>query len=500
MRTLFIVMDSLNRHFLSAYAQGTAHQDLVALTPNIDRLAQRGVVFDNHYCGSMPCMPARRELFTGRLNFLETPWSPLMPWDDCLQPELRRQKGTYSHLITDHYHYFHSGGEGYHTRFDTWEFERGQEGDVWRPLVEEPATPNFRGKNRRAYWVNREFMDLERDGDYPTPRCFQRAIEFVDNNHESDNWHLHLEVFDPHEPFMCPSRYREMYGDTWPTDRHFDWPSYAPVEEGPEAVEHIRRSYCGALTMADLWLGKLLDRLDELDMWKDTAVVLTTDHGHLLGDHGYWAKNYMFDYQELVHIPLIVCAPDAAAAGAPGSAATGAGQRVQALTATMDLMPTFCDWFGAEVPAHVHGRSIQHLLEGHETHHDAVLYGYFGKDINLTDGHYTYCRQPLPDSIAHHHTLMPCSFADFHGRQQLARAEMGVFLPHTHDVPHLRMAVPSHRHRDAPDYNPIYDVLEDPRQQYPIRDAALETRLAGQMRELMQRCDAPESQYTRVGL
>jgi len=490
MRTLFILMDSLNRHFLDAYASPG-----LARTPNIDRLARRGTVFDNHYCGSMPCMPARRELFTGRLNFLETPWSPIMPWDDCLQPELRRQKGTYSHLITDHYHYYHSGGEAYHTRFDSWEFERGQEGDLWHPLVQEPPVPEFRGKNRRPYWVNRQFMDLERDEDYPTPRCFQRAIEFVENNRDADNWHLHLEVFDPHEPFMCPSRYREMYDDTWSDDYHFDWPAYAPVEEGPEAVEHIRKSYCGTLTMADVWLGKLLDRMEELDMWKDTAVVLTTDHGHLLGDHGYWAKNYMFDYQELVHIPLIVCAP-----GTAGPGATGTGRRVQALTTTVDLMPTLSEWFGADLPPHVHGRSIQHLLEGDDEHHDAVLYGYFGKDINLTDGRHTYCRQPLPGSVAHHHTLMPCGFFDFLGRESLAGAEHGLFLPHTHGIPHLRLAVPSHRHRDAPDYNPIYDVVEDPRQEQPIRDAALEDQLAGRMRELMARCDAPESQYARVGL
>lgn len=76
-------------------------------------------------------MPARREMMTGRYNLMETPWGPIEPWDTCLPPELDRQKGVYSHMITDHYHYFHKGGYGYHTRFNSWEFERGQEGDVW---------------------------------------------------------------------------------------------------------------------------------------------------------------------------------------------------------------------------------------------------------------------------------------------------------------------------------------------------------------------------------
>ena len=263
MRTIFITLDSLNRHYLNCYDPKAWVQ-----TPNIDRLAERGLVFDNHYCGSMPCMPARREMYTGRINFLETPWSPIQPWDDCLQPELWRQNGTYSHMITDHYHYFHSGGECYHTRFNSWEFQRGQEGDVWRPLVDDPDIPDFAGKNRRAYWVNREFMDLENDLDYSTPQCFEQAIDFIERNHRTDNWNLHLECFDPHEPFACPRKYRDMYEDTW-DEFHFDWPDYAPVEQDEAAVAHIRKCYAGTLTMADVWLGKLLDKMDELDAWRE---------------------------------------------------------------------------------------------------------------------------------------------------------------------------------------------------------------------------------------
>lgn len=482
MRTIFILMDSLNRHYLNAYGANWIH------TPNIDRLAGQGAVFDNHWCGSMPCMPARREMFTGRLNFLETPWGCVEPWDQCLPPLLRKQKSTYSHLITDHYHYFHSGGEGYHTLFDSWEFQRGQEGDLWHPLVKDPEIPPFRGKNRRAYWVNRLWQDRENDLDYPTPQCFERAIEFVQKNHQADNWHLHLEVFDPHEPFVCPSKYRQMYSDDWAGGFHFDWPSYAPVEEDEAAVRHIRKCYAGTLTMADVWLGKLLAKLDELDMWKDTTVVLTTDHGHLLGEHGYWAKNYMFDYARLAHIPMIVCSPQ------------GSPRRVSALTASMDLMPTFMDLHGGELPPHVHGKSVRGLLSADAAHHDAVLFGYFGKDVNLFDGRYTYCRQPLEGSQVHHHTLMPRQFHDFVSPDRLRKAEFGVFLPHSRGIPCMRFAVPSTRHRDATAYNPIYDLQTDPEQAQVIHDDALESRLAGRMKELLRRHEAPACQYARLGL
>ncbi|MCI8622424.1 MAG: sulfatase [Provencibacterium sp.] len=481
MKTIFLLMDSLNRHYLEAYGGQVK-------TPNLDRLIARSLRFDNHWCGSMPCMPARRELMTGRLNFLEAPWGAIEPWDDCLPVELRRQKRVYSHLITDHYHYFHGGGEGYHTLFDSWEFERGQEGDVWHPLVKEPEIPVFRGKNRRAYWVNRTFIDPEQDESYPTPRCFMRAMEFLENNHSADNWHLHLEVFDPHEPFVCPKKYRDLYQDDWKGPYHFDWPPYAAVTEGPEAVQHIRRSYAGVLSMADVWLGKLLDKMDELDMWKDTVLILTTDHGHLLGEHGYWAKNYMFDYRELAQLPLFICAPSVS----PG--------RRQALTASMDIMPTLMQLHGARLPDGVHGRSLCHLLHQEESHHDAVLYGYFGKDINLFNGRYTYCRQPLNGSVVHRHTLMPTSTAGFIDREQLQRAEMGIFLRYCHDIPQLRIAVPSHRHADAPDFNPIYDLDSDPWQEHPLRSPGLEKNLEETMGRLLDRFDAPDCQYVRTGL
>lgn len=485
MKTIFILMDSLNRHYLTAYGADRVR------TPNIDRLAERGIVFDCHYAGSLPCMPARRELMTGRLNFLEAPWGPVEPWDDCLPAELRTQKGTYCHIVTDHYHYFESGGEAYHTLFDTWELERGQEGDEWHPLVKEPEIPKFIGKNRRPYWVNRQFFNSENEEEYPTPRCFQRAIDFLENNGREDNWHLHLEVFDPHEPFVCPKKYRDLYNDTWTGPYHFDWPPYREVEEGPEAVEHIRKSYAGVLTMADVWLGKFLDKMDEMDLWKDTVVIFTTDHGHLLGEHGYWAKNYMFDYQELVHLPLIICTPDTAFCH----------RRISELTAAMDLMPTLMDLYGAKIPEGVHGVSLLPLIRGEKTVlHEGVLYGYFGKDINLFDGRYSYCRQPKDGSTVYHYTLMPRGTKGFIDRQILAEAEFGCFLENTHGVPQMKIPRKSHRHKHAPDYHLIYDIKEDPGQTTPIRDEKLEKDLKEKMIKLLNWYHAPECQFERTGL
>ena len=121
MKTVLLLYDSLTLKSLSCY--GGLHP-----TPNFDRLAARSVQFDRHFVGSLPCMPARRDLQTGRLNFLHRSWGPLEPFD-VTTTGLMRQAGVHSHLVTDHYHYFENGGATYHTAFDSWDFIRGQEAD-----------------------------------------------------------------------------------------------------------------------------------------------------------------------------------------------------------------------------------------------------------------------------------------------------------------------------------------------------------------------------------
>lgn len=491
MKTILILMDSLNRHYLNAYGGEWVK------TPNIDRLAEKSMVYNNHYCGSMPCMPARREMWTGRYNFLETPWCPLQPFDNCVTTELKKQKGVYSHLISDHYHYWEMPGTGYNLVFDTWEFIRGQEGDPWKPMVGEPEIPEAKGRGETAQnlwrqdWVNRSFMDKENDEDYPTVQCFQKAEEFLDINHNEDNWHLHLEVFDPHEPFFCPEEYHKMYDDQWDKPYHFDWPNYAPVDmekEGQEAIDHIRKSYAASVTRADRWLGKLLDKMDKYNMWEDTALILTTDHGHLLGEHGYWAKNYMFDYNELVNIPLIIYHPEAG----------NNGKRISSLTATIDLAPTLLDIHGAKQMENIHGKSLMHLFDNKkEEHHDWVLYGYFGKDVNMTDGRYTYTRQPLEDSYLYEYTAYAFDYQRF--PEAYHQAEMGKFLESV-ELPLYKVKRESIRHHNAPDYDLIYDTEKDPDQQNPIRDQQLESEMETKMVELLQRYEAPGQQFSRLGL
>ena len=102
MKCVFIVLDTVRRDYLAGYGNDWVH------TPSLTRLAERGITFDNHWVGSLPCMPARRELMTGRYNFVYRGWGPIEPYDDTLPGELRK-KEIFTHLLTDHYHYYRTG-------------------------------------------------------------------------------------------------------------------------------------------------------------------------------------------------------------------------------------------------------------------------------------------------------------------------------------------------------------------------------------------------------
>jgi hypothetical protein len=283
-KLVFVLFDSLNRLALGPYG-GTRLK-----TPNFRRLAERAVTFDGHHVGSLPCMPARRDMQTGRLSFLHRSWGPLEPFDAF--PELLYQAGTYSHLITDHYHYWEDGGATYHSRYDSYEFIRGQERDPWKAMVQ-PHWERLRelyherqySEERRSLYyhhiVNREFIREEQD--FPSVQCFAAGFEFLDRNRDADGWLLQIETFDPHEPFYAPARFREQFPTAW-TGPIRDWPRYGRVDELPEECEALRANYYAVVALCDHLLGQLLDYFDRHDLWRDTALVLTTDHGFLLGE------------------------------------------------------------------------------------------------------------------------------------------------------------------------------------------------------------------------
>ncbi|MET3794742.1 sulfatase [Aquamicrobium terrae] len=501
MKAVFVLYDSLNRHALGCYGGGME-------TRNFDRLAARSVRFDNHYVGSLPCMPARRDMQTGRLSLLHRAWGPLEPYDNAF-PDLLAEHGVYSHLVTDHYHYWEDGGATFHGRYDTFELVRGQERDPWQAVVEpdwaaiEAHThPRQFSRKRREkfaqYALNRE--RFERMEDFPSYQCFAHALRFLDRNRDSDNWLLHLETFDPHEPFHAPDAMREGLDSGYQGPR-FDWPPYARVSETVAEQAELRANYHALVRLCDHELGLLLDYFDAHDLWSDTAIILTTDHGFLLGEHGWWAKLTMPCFNEVAHIPLLVAHPDFR---------SRAGESRRALTQTIDLMPTILDMFDVPVPEEVLGHSLLPLLEADRPLREAAIYGVFGSALNVTDGRYTYFRYPA-DMRAENlfqYTLMPAHMRCMFSVEELRDAELHEGFGFTKGVPLLKVpATPK-----SPVYfghgpgaqqqtdTVLFDLATDPGQLNPIADPVVEARMAALATRLMAQNDAPPEAYDRLGL
>ncbi|SEH66556.1 MULTISPECIES: sulfatase [unclassified Leifsonia] len=478
MRAIILMFDSLNRHMLPPYA------DTFVDAPNFARLARKATTFDNFYAGSMPCMPARRELHTGRHNFLHRSWGPLEPFDDSM-PEMLKNAGVHTHLVSDHQHYWEDGGGTYHTRYNTWEFFRGQEGDNWKGDADALRGVRFPATLKTQDAVNRRYMTTE--AEHTQTRTVDAGIEFLETNVGADRWLLQIELFDPHEPFFVHQKYRELYPDAY-EGPEFDWPDYAKVVEPEDQVEHARTQYAALVSMCDFSLGRVLDYMDEHDMWSDTMLIVNTDHGFLLGEHGWWAKSIQPWFNELVHLPMFLWDPRFQ------DADTRRGELAQ----TIDIPPTVLKFFGLDPAPDMLGQDLA-LAEGKS----GALFGIHGGHVNVTDGRYVYMRAsadaangPIED-----YTLMPTHMRSRFGVDELLDWEPAEPFDFTKGLRTMRIdAVGTFRINSWQHGTLLWDLETDPGQTTPIVDDAVELRMIALLLELLRKNDAPASVFERLGL
>lgn len=498
MRAIVLMFDTLNRLMLSSYGCGWTH------TPNFQRLARKAVTFDRSYVCSMPCMPARRDYLTGRPNFLHRGWGPMEPFDDSM-PQLLRAAGVYTHMATDHYHYFEAGGATYHTQFNSWEFFRGQEGDPWIGQVAPPSIPENRWPKlgadvvhgpRRQDWINR--LHIRDECDFPQSRTIQAGVDFLRRNQATDNWLLHLETFDPHEPFFSHPQYKALYKDHFDNYKgpHADWPSYSKTTAvDPQVIEHIRFEYAALLSMCDAKLGQLLDTMDELDLWKDTMLVVWTDHGFLLGEHERFAKVWCPYFEEVAHTPFFIHDPRH-----PEQAGTRRDALVQP---SIDLAPTLLEYFGVPVTADMTGHGLRPVIRSDAPVRDTAIFGHFGAQLNITDGRWFYRHSPArPDNQPlHEYTLMPTRMRTPFSTADLSADKISIAPPFSFTKNCALIRTPGKGFMQSdPEPSTLFDLQADPGQTTPVNDPATINRLLESARQIMRLIDAPPEQYARLGL
>ncbi len=346
---LFLIVEDL-KAVLGCYGNE------IVRTPNLDRLAARGMVFERAYCQFPVCNPSRSSMLlglrpdrTGILNNV-TSWHETIPNRISL-PRLFRDNGYHTVGLGKVFHGGdkHDDPAAWDQRHDYRPTETGRRGQG-RNLTG--------GAVKWCRWLAAEGSDQ----DQPDGQLAAQAVAVL-RQKRADPLFMVAGFHKPHDPFQAPKQYFDLYpleqlqppevpedvatlekyaiGSGWKTA--FDKFTLRDQRE-------FLRAYYACVTFADAQIGKVLDELDRQGLWADTAVFFVGDHGYELGEHNWWNKNVLFE--ESARVPMIAVVPER----------TRAGTRCDAFVEMVDFYPTFADLAGLRAPQDLDGISFRPLL------------------------------------------------------------------------------------------------------------------------------------------
>jgi len=386
MNVIVIMLDSLRQDHVSYYGW----QGCPLKTANLDAFAAEAVVFDNCYPEDLPTIPVRTDLMTGQSSLTNRSWQPLAA-TDVTAAEIFRKEGYFTALIADTYHLF-KPNMNFHRGFDVFHWIRGAEYD--------PASCGRLKNLKLEDHVNDRMSDSWKqlvlaalrnlDGrvepeDFVCYQTFSKALEVLDSARSQDKpVFMWIDDFQPHEPWCPPAKF-DTFGDP-----AYDGPKIILPPGGwakdwatPAEIARVRSLYAGEAAYIDWCLGVFFDALRQMGYMDDSVIVVLSDHGHPLNDHGKFLKGDDRMYSELLKVPFIVRLPG----GEHG------GRRVDDLCRFPDLLPTLLDLtgLGANNRA-LAGVSLRSVLEGSgTTPYEATVTGYFKSPIRcIRDRRYSY--------------------------------------------------------------------------------------------------------------
>ncbi len=360
MNIILVMSDTFRYDNLSCYGPTQVK------TLRLDQFAQRAFVFDNAYLGSFPTIPNRLDIMSGRFSFIDHEWCPL-PKETVTLQQILSASGVATYLIADNPHLCEMGFN-YDRGFDAFQWIRGQETDRWATSPKSVKMPDT-DKNRspfilKTYLRNTAWWESEEDRF--VARSIKAACQWLEDNQDQEQFFLHIDLFDPHEPWDAPRKYVDLYeyeryqGEDIIFPYYDFWRQFLTEEE----LNHIRTLYMAEASMVDHWFGVLLDKIDELGLTEDTAVIFTSDHGYLFGEHDLTGKSLLPEangrmfyeaipmYDEIRRTPLLIRLPEQTE-----------GCHLSALVQAPDLMPTILEMAGLVATESVGGQSRTQALQ-----------------------------------------------------------------------------------------------------------------------------------------
>ena len=371
MNVLFIAVDDL-RPQLGCYGQKQI------ISPNIDRLASRGLLFERTYCQQAVCAPSRASILTGarpdttKIYDLNTPVRKAMP-NVVTLPEHFKKNGYETLSIGKIYHHPTDDRQGWSAEpYRAGTFPEGAwkgRGYLTQEAISQMESYNKANPKMKGRGPAFEAADVP-DAAYPDGANTEHAIKEL-TRLKNKPFFLAMGLYKPHLPFNAPKKYWDMYkpesiklaGNPFiPKDA----PSYAMTnwgelrnyygipKKGPcsdELARQLIHGYYACVSYIDAMIGRLLDELDRLKLADNTVIILWGDHGWKLGEHAGWCKHTNFELD--THVPMILSIPGMKTAG----------KRTWALTEYVDIYPTLCQACGLPQPAHLEGLSVMLLVD-----------------------------------------------------------------------------------------------------------------------------------------
>jgi iduronate 2-sulfatase len=355
---LFIVSDDLKAKVLGCY------NDAFCQTPNIDRLASAGVVFDRAYCQGTWCAPSRQSFMFSRYQ-----------GDGPINlGQHFRENGWYSARVGKIYHMrvpgdIIAGTDGldvpssWTERFNSSGLEAHTPGD-YACLNLNIFTTKLGGR-QSTKMPHRMFVSVKYDGDgsdQPDHKSATKAIELL-QQHGDKPFFLAVGLVRPHYPMVAPRQY--FTGYPWQNlqmpekikDDLDDVPelgiaksisSNRGIDKYPDNQRRMWAAYYASVTFVDAQVGRIVNELERLGLRNSTAIVFTSDHGYHLGEHDFWEKANL--HEEVTRVPLIFSVPGFSP------------QRTNSIVELVDIFPTLADLAGLETPASVQGKSLRPIL------------------------------------------------------------------------------------------------------------------------------------------